>query len=96
MGCKIHLRKSCSRENDFSSQFRCRGAADNNFPACVTCGRQLRMRTMINQRNPYSSSISFLHLKLFKMTTARWQRVNHSKMEFRNICDKIIDSMNEK
>ena len=46
--------KSRSRE-DVSSKFRCRQAVDNEFSTCVTCHGQLRMRTMTQQTNSYSS-----------------------------------------
>ena len=55
--------KSRSLGDDFSSKFRCRRGADE-FPACVTCHGQLRMRTMTKQRNSCSSSFSFCELKL--------------------------------
>ena len=48
---KTYICKSRSREDDFSSKFRCRRAADNDFPACVTCHGQLRMRSMTRQTN---------------------------------------------
>ena len=40
---KTHLCKSCSREDDFFSKFGRRQAADNEFPARVTCYGLLRM-----------------------------------------------------
>ena len=62
MGWKYqtHLYKSRSREDDFSSKFRCRRPGDNEFSTCVTCHGQLRMRTMIKQTNSYSSWFLFL------------------------------------
>ena len=61
---KTHLCKSRSLVNDFSPKFCGRSVADNEFPACDTCYGQLRMRTMSEQTNQYSSSLSFLDLKL--------------------------------
>ena len=61
---QTHLYKSRSREDDFSSKFRSRRAADNEFPTCETCHGQLRMRIMTKQTNSYSSSFSFSNLRL--------------------------------
>ena len=54
------------REDDFSSKFRCRRAADmyNEFLACVTCHGQLRMRSLTEQTNSHSISFLFSDLKL--------------------------------
>ena len=48
---KTYICKSRSREDDFSSKFRCRRVADNDFPACVTSHGKLRMRIMTRQTN---------------------------------------------
>ena len=66
MSCKNrnHLYKSRSRENDFSSKFRCRRAAGNEFHGCVTCHGQLCMRAMTKPTNSYSSLFAFSDLKL--------------------------------
>ena len=49
---KTHLCKSHSREDDFSSKLRWRRAVDE-FPACVTRHRQLRMQTATKQTNSH-------------------------------------------
>ena len=59
---KTRLCKSRSRKDDFSSRFCYGRAANDEFPASVTCYGQLRMRNMIKQTNPYSSA--FYDLKL--------------------------------
>ena len=56
--------KSRSREDDFSSKFRCRRATDNDFPTRVTCHGQQRTWTRTKQTNSYSSSSSFSDLEL--------------------------------
>ena len=48
---KTHL-----RGDDFSSKFPCQRAVDNEFLACVTCHRLIRMWTMTKQTNSYSPS----------------------------------------
>ena len=48
---KTYICKSRSHEDDFSSKFRCRRAADNDFPACVTSHGKLRMGIMTRQTN---------------------------------------------
>ena len=48
---KNYICKSHSRENDFSSKFRCRRATDNDFPPCVTSHGKLRMGIMTRQAN---------------------------------------------
>ena len=48
----------------FPLKFRCRRAAEREFPACVTCHGQLRMCIMNKRKNLYSSWFSFLDLKL--------------------------------
>ena len=51
--------------NDFSLKFCCRRAADNEFPACVTCHGQQRMRSKTKDTKSFSSSFSISDLKLF-------------------------------
>ena len=46
-----HICKSRSREDDFSSKFRCRRPADNELLAYASCHVQLRMQTMTLQTN---------------------------------------------
>lgn len=46
---KTLICKSFSRVNDFSSKFRRRRAADIEFPTCVKCHGQLRLRTKTKQ-----------------------------------------------
>lgn len=46
-----YICKSRSREDDFSSKFRCRRPADNELLACASCHVQLRMQTMTLQTN---------------------------------------------
>ena len=76
---KTHLCKSRFRGDDFSSNFRCRRAADNESPFCVTCHGLLHMQTMTKQTKSYASLFPFSDLKLsiseLKQTQRRWQRV---------------------
>ena len=65
---QTHLCKSRSRGDHFSSKFRCRRAADDEFPTCVTCHGLPRVRTMSKQRN--ASSFSFSDLK-FSITVGK-------------------------
>ena len=58
---KTALWKSRSRKDGFFSKFRCRRAADNEFPAFFSLSR---VRTMIKQTISYSSSFLFSDLTL--------------------------------
>ena len=44
---QTQLYKSRSHEDDFTSKFRCRRVADNEFPTCVTFHEQLRTLKLV-------------------------------------------------
>ena len=58
---KTYICKSRSREDDFSSKFRCRRATDNDFPAFVTSHGKLRMGIMTRQTNSNYSFILYTY-----------------------------------
>ena len=61
---KIHLCKSHSRGDDFSSKVYCQQLAKEEFHSCITCHRLLLTWTMTKQTNLCSSAFSFSDLKL--------------------------------
>ena len=81
---KTHVSKSPSREDNFSSKFRCQWVADNEFPACVTCHGQTCMQTMTKQTKSSSSSFSLPHLKL-PITVSMERAPYYHKQELKEI-----------